>query len=156
MKIRHNITRTWCTLSGQILETIFEEGEKRSDHKEHYSKDKSFLIKSGWFPELTIEKLYVHWCEKENDNQTVSHTYSSESEAQNILDCINEFSVDTKPVSKTLTYQTQYVRSDGVIFTEDSVWGKKIEDLKKEASEAQSRINTIRGLLKTHANKFSK
>jgi hypothetical protein len=31
MKIKHTITRDGCTLSGKILETIFEGDEKRGD-----------------------------------------------------------------------------------------------------------------------------
>ncbi len=97
MKIKHNIIRDWKTLRGRILDTIFEEGEKRGDGKIHYSKDKKFYICSFGTPELTTygkkDVLYVFWVSKTSDNQEVSYTYETEEEAQRVLDYINEFTI---------------------------------------------------------------
>ena len=60
-----------------------------------------------------------------------------------------------KWISKTLTYETQYLRSDWTLFTIDSIDWKSIEDLKQEMKEAMWTVNKIRGLLKAHKNKFS-
>lgn len=60
-----------------------------------------------------------------------------------------------KTVSKKLTYETQYLRSDWTLFTRDSIDWKSIEDLKQEMKEAMWTVNKIRGLLKAHKNKFS-
>ncbi len=95
MKIKHNITRKGCTLSGHILETIFEEGEKPGDFKEHRTKDKRFYICSAGNPFVSDYALYVHWLSSEIKNE-VSFTYLSEQEAQQALDYINEFSMEPK------------------------------------------------------------
>lgn len=55
---------------------------------------------------------------------------------------------------KTLTYETQYLRSDWTLFTKDSIDWKSIEDLKQEMKVAMWTVNKIRGLLKAHKNKF--
>ena len=52
------------------------------------------------------------------------------------------------------TYELQYVRSDGVIFTKDTIWGKKIEDLNREKIEALTRVREINALLQAHKAKF--
>lgn len=93
MKIRHNITRTGWTLSGQILETIFAEGEDRLYCNDQYTKNKAFYIWSSFTPKLYKNHLCVHWSCSDNDNNKVSHTYHSEQEAQQALDYINEFRV---------------------------------------------------------------
>lgn len=93
MKIKHNITRTGRTLSGQILDTIFEEGEERGDCKAHYNKDKTFFIVSMDSPELTHNSICLHWENHNMDLNIVSFTYSSEKQAQKALDYINEFTV---------------------------------------------------------------
>lgn len=59
MRIKHSIVRNGCTLSGQILETVFEEGEKRGDSKSRYSKDENFQVISYEIPELYRSTLYV-------------------------------------------------------------------------------------------------
>ena len=52
------------------------------------------------------------------------------------------------------TYEVQYTRSDGVIFTKDTIWGKKIEDLTREKTEALTRVREINALLQAHKAKF--
>ncbi len=99
MKIKHNIKRYWKVLEWKILDTIFEEGEERGDIKYHYSKDGEFYICSNGSPELSrwvgMYVLYVFWESKYLDHKGVSYTYSTEEEAQKILDYINEFTVPT-------------------------------------------------------------
>lgn len=56
--------------------------------------------------------------------------------------------------AKTLTYETQYLRSDWVVFTKDTIGWKKVEDLKQEMNNHVAEANKIRGLLKAHKNKF--
>lgn len=56
--------------------------------------------------------------------------------------------------TKTLTYETQYLRSDWVVFTKDTIDWKKIEDLKQEMNNHIAEANKIRWLLKAHKNKF--
>lgn len=60
----------------------------------------------------------------------------------------------TTATKVTLTYETQYLRSDWVVFTKDTIDWKKIEALKQEMKDAMSKVNKIRGLLKAHKNKF--
>ena len=59
----------------------------------------------------------------------------------------------TKP-SKNLSYETQYLRSDWILFTKDTIDWKNIEDLKQKMNNHVSEANKIRGLLKAHKNKF--
>ena len=96
MRIRHNIKREGCTLSGQILETIFEEGEERGDIVNQFTKDKQFYIVSTNFPQLSRNCLYVHWTLSVRDNNKLSYAYPYEQEAQEVLDYINEFSVNNE------------------------------------------------------------
>ena len=59
-----------------------------------------------------------------------------------------------KTKAKTLTCETQYLRSDWVVFTKDTIDWKKVEDLKQEMKDAMSKVNKLRWLLKAHKNKF--
>ena len=56
--------------------------------------------------------------------------------------------------NKSLSYETQYLRSDWILFTKDAIDWKNIEDLKQEMNNHISEANKIRGLLKAHKNKF--
>lgn len=56
--------------------------------------------------------------------------------------------------NKTLSYETQYLRSDWILFTKDTIDWKNIEDLKQEMNNHVAEANKIRGLLKAHKNKF--
>ena len=96
MKIKHNIKRNGRKLEGYILETYFEDWEKRWDRKDFHSSDWNFSLKSADFPELYFLTLFVFWKEEEKDNELVSYTYDTEQEAQRILDYINEFSIDVE------------------------------------------------------------
>ena len=91
MKIRHNIKQDGCTLSGQILETIFEEGGKRGDNNSCYSSDKEFLFISASVPQLQNSILYVWGDISNRDGIQVSYTYDTPEEAKNALEHINEF-----------------------------------------------------------------
>ena len=55
---------------------------------------------------------------------------------------------------KTLTYEIQYVRSDGVVFAKDTIDCRPIEELKEEMNKSIANANRIRWLLKAHSNKF--
>lgn len=60
-----------------------------------------------------------------------------------------------KPSKSTnLSYETQYLRSDWILFTKDTIDWKNIEDLKQEMNNHVAEANKIRGLLKAHKNKF--
>ena len=97
MRIKHSISRQGCTLSGQILETIFEEGEERGYWKIYCTKDKEFYFMSYILPILYSDGLCVHWDRASQDNNYIKQYYPSEQEAQQVLDYINEFSVEEAP-----------------------------------------------------------
>ena len=88
MKIRHNIKQDGCTLSGQILETIFEEGGKRGDNNSCYSSDKEFFINSGSVPQLQNSILYVWGDISNRDESQVSYGYDTPEEAKKVLSYI--------------------------------------------------------------------
>jgi len=120
MKIKHTLTRDWKTISGKITETIFEEGEYRSDKKNHYTEDTNFCIISVARPELWSHvRLCVWWTNKENDNHEVSCTYDTEKEAKQVMARINEFTVSDEPKYKEWDYV--YVRD---VDSED--WKRRI------------------------------
>ena len=94
MKIKHNIKKNWRTLSGRILETIFEEWEYRWDIEEHYIKDNRLLVCSGKFPLLNNYCLSVFWSDENKDNYLLEYEYNTEERAQQVLDYINEFTIN--------------------------------------------------------------
>lgn len=114
MKIKHSITREGCKLSGHILETIFEEGEKRGDWNIHYTKDREYSLRSSTYPELNCDRLFVHWGSESGDNKEVSYTYKSEKEAQQALDYINEFNVESTPKIEWV-YVDDYSKDNALI-----------------------------------------
>ena len=98
MKIKHNIKRNWNILSGRILETIFEGWEERQDRIEHYTKDWEFYICSLNVPTLDSSSLYVFWKDKDIDDNYLEYEYDTEDEAQQVLDYINEFTIEDKEI----------------------------------------------------------
>ena len=96
MKIKHNfkILEDWLTISGNILETIFEEWENRWDRKENYTKDWKFYILSIDYPEFKPNWLYVHWDDTDHNNIMCVKTYKTEEEAKQVMERINEFTVE--------------------------------------------------------------
>jgi len=93
MKIKHNIKRNWNTLSGRILETIFEEWERRWNVKEYCTKDWFFCICSDNNPELIDNILCVFWRKRDKDNYLLEYKYNTRERAQQVLDYINEFTI---------------------------------------------------------------
>lgn len=95
MKIRHNIKiqEDGVTLKGQILETIFEEGEERG-RATNRSKDECFLIDSLGGPALSNSSLCVWGASPAIDDATVAYTHYSKAEAQRALAYINEFTIN--------------------------------------------------------------
>jgi len=95
MKIKHNlkILEDWVTIQGQILETIFESGEKRGDWKDCLSEDEKYRLSSRIFPQLKGHFLCVYWADKNTDNEIISYKYDTPEEAQKVLDYINEFTI---------------------------------------------------------------
>ena len=59
-----------------------------------------------------------------------------------------------KTKRKDYTYETQYVRSDWVIFTEDTIDWVRIEDLQEKEKEHIQVARRIRWLLNSHKAKF--
>lgn len=59
-----------------------------------------------------------------------------------------------KPKRKDYTYETQYVRSDWIIFTKDAIDWIKIEDLQEKEKEHIQEARRIRWLLNSHKAKF--
>lgn len=97
MKLKHTIKRDGCTLSGRILETIFEGNEKRGDRK-YIRVNDIYLIVSVARPYLTYWKVYVHWEDSDYDSEPVSCTYDCEQGAQAMLDAINSITIVDKPI----------------------------------------------------------
>lgn len=120
MKIRHNLAvqDDGVTIKGQILETIFEEREKRWDSKFHYSKDWNFSIYSCSYPKLYENDLYVHGDNTPLDDNIISKTYSSPEKAQKIMNYINEFTVKEDEFTR---WEEVEVKSDTI-----NQWYKKI------------------------------
>lgn len=61
---------------------------------------------------------------------------------------------EEKTKRKDYTYETQYVRSDWIIFTKDTIDWVKIEDLQEKEKEHIKEARRIRGLLNSHKAKF--
>lgn len=118
MKLKHTIKRDGCTLSGQIIETIFEGDEKRGDRKD--IQVGSFTFVSSVEPELIDESLYVHGYREYWDTQFVQWTYSSEREAQAMLDAINFITiVDTPtPLEEKWVYVSDKSEGDAIESTD--------------------------------------
>ena len=90
--IKHNIKREGCILSGQILDCQFLDGAERDDRVYYYDKnEKRHLISCGYSPELWGNTLFVWAKGKERDLNMLSYTYTTEQEAQAMLDFINTF-----------------------------------------------------------------
>lgn len=99
MKIRTTlkIQKDGRTIKGQITETIYEDGEKRGDCKNHYSKDGVFRIRSSLFPSLVLDYLAVWgFDEAISDDIVISYTYKTKEQAQKVMSYINEFTVESK------------------------------------------------------------
>lgn len=89
--IKHNIKREGCTLSGQILDCKFSGGAERGDNVRYYSKDKELLLQSSNKPELCRYMFFVWGSCMGTDLNTISYTYPTEQEAQDMLDFLNTF-----------------------------------------------------------------
>jgi len=150
MKIRHNIQRYWRKLEWYILETLFEEGERKGDEKPHYTSDWIFRILSDALPELCREKLYVHWRNKERDNRKVSHVYESEENAKRVLAQINEFTIKEKEDNVFVTKEGNlavvqgdktfyFVQQLNVVPKDDGEWAKEnlepVENLEEQVQQ---------------------
>lgn len=88
IKIKHNIKREGCTLSGQILDCNFISGF-RGNIKTIIIN--GFYLKSFIYPELRLKDFYIWGYKDEHDMQMISYTYPSEKDAQDMLDFINRF-----------------------------------------------------------------
>lgn len=117
MKIEHNITRDGRTLSGYITNTIFEEGEKRGDKKCNYSLDRKYVLESAWSPFIGTQRLFVWWNYMNDDSNFVSREFELEQEAQEVLDYINEFTIQPEPK------QDEFVQGE-VVLAWDWDWSK--------------------------------
>lgn len=91
IKIKHNIKRDGCTLSGQILDCQFCGGAKRNDWVDYFSKDEKLVLTSCSGPQISDKMVFVWGEKKENDFDTISYTYPTEKKAQDMLDFINTF-----------------------------------------------------------------
>lgn len=60
------------------------------------------------------------------------------------------------PTKKRHSYKTVKIREDWLEFTKDTIWGKSIEDWKKERDEHKSKAKEIDSQLIAHANLFRK
>lgn len=88
IKIKHNIKRDGCTLSGQILYCQFLVGERGNFPTVNIGK---FYLGSLFKPELSLKDFFVWGHVKANDLQKICYNYPSEKDAQDMLDFINTF-----------------------------------------------------------------
>lgn len=120
MKIRHNIKRVGTKLVGQVLETIFEDGEEIWKCI-HSSMDGKFTLRSFGCPELTYNSLYVYGIHNNKNKVIIKFDYESMEMAEKVMRYINEF---TLPENNTFV-QWEYVYVSNASEEEASKWKLK-------------------------------
>lgn len=58
---------------------------------------------------------------------------------------------EQKPSTKKYTYSTQHVRSDWVVFTQDTIDGKSIEEVREEMKSLMSQWARLKEMLRKHS-----
>lgn len=138
MKIKHSIERKSNVLEWQIIETIFEDGEERGDNKKHYTQDWKFYIESVDIPDISIDWLAV-WGRCDNcDNDIVYERFNRKQEAQQVLDYINEFTVDNKMTKREL--DTQFVNPPE-IERDNNYYEKELQERKQSLENEKETLN---------------
>ncbi|MHA1972983.1 MAG: hypothetical protein ACTSW1_08320 [Candidatus Hodarchaeales archaeon] len=97
MKIKHNIVRDGCNLSGQILDVDFEDIVRGAHHMSSCEAEGVFCLRSNKQPQLGDSGLFVWGSNAARDYDVVSCSYDSPEQAQQVLDYINEFNMPYKP-----------------------------------------------------------
>ena len=108
IKIKHNIKRDGCTLSGQILDCQFLDGAKRGDGVRYFNKDKKLFLVSIGKPELWISIIFIWGSHTKQDLNILFYTYPTEQAAQDMLDFINTF-VEKDEAVKEETKEKRYM-----------------------------------------------
>ena len=135
---------------------------KRQPENPLWEKYILFLNQRYWFNLVWNDEIFplygFDWyCKNEkslNDFNAWTVLLTLE-EWDSIVNPTTYYQVKIKEIKKpNLSYETQYLRSDWILFTKDTIDWKNIEDLKQEMNNHVAEANKIRGLLKAHKNKF--
>ena len=119
---------------------------KKEDDYDNWDEDDIEMWKYNWYSPSWINA----W-----NNLPFSNSTITLEEWDSIVNPTTYYQVKIKQIKKpNLSYETQYLRSDWILFTKDTIDWKNIEDLKQEMNNHISEANKIRGLLKAHKNKF--
>lgn len=107
IKIKHNIKRKGCTISGQILDCQFSGKEERGHA---FIKKGKYFIMSAALPQIWKNELWIWGNVKSRDLIEMSYTYSTEQAAQDMLDFINTFTDKEEAIKEQVEEKSKTIR----------------------------------------------